>query len=69
MRLAAGGGVESRLIKDNFPARAFGRAGDDGGVEFTQEGIVVIEPVRQVSSLSVRRKHSIETEAEKAGTR
>jgi|ERR1700722_880508 len=69
VRLAAGGGIEGGLIKGNFPAGAFRRAGDDRGVEFAQERIVVIEPVRQVSILSIRRKHSIETEAEKAGTR
>ena len=61
MRLAAGGGVERGLIKDNFPARAFGRAGDDRGVEFAQERIVVIEPVRQVSSLSIQGEDNIET--------
>ena len=69
MRLAAGGGVEGGLIKDDFPAGAFLLAGDDGGVEFAEESVVVIEPVRQVSSLLVQRKNSIEGVTPNAGTR
>jgi hypothetical protein len=69
VRLAAGGGVEDGLIKDNFPAGAFGRAGNDGGVEFAQERIAVVEPVRQVSSLLVQRKNNIEGVTASGGTR
>ena len=60
MRLAAGGGVERRFIKDNFPARAVGSAGDYRGVEFAEERVVVVEPVRQVSSLSIQGENNIE---------
>jgi hypothetical protein len=67
--LAAGGGVEGGPIKDNFPAGAFGRAGNYHGVEFAQERIVVVEPVRQVSSLLVQRKNNIEGMTPSAGTR
>jgi len=69
VRLAAGGGVEGGLIKDNFPAGTIGRAGNDGGVEFAQERVVVIEPVRQVSSLSVPSKNNIETVTPSGWTR
>ena len=61
MRLAAGSWVEGGLIKDNFPAGAIGRTGNDGGVEFAEERIVIIEPVRQVSSLSIQGEDNIET--------
>jgi hypothetical protein len=67
--LAARGGVEGCLIKDNFPAGAFGRAGNDHGVEFAEEGVVVVEPVRQVSCLSIQRKNSIEGVTASGGTR
>jgi hypothetical protein len=67
VRLAARGGVEGGLIEDDFPAGAFGRAGNDRGVEFAQERIVVIEPVRQVSSLSLQRKNNIEAETRRPG--
>ena len=60
VRLAAGGGVERRFIKDNFPAGAVGRAGDYRGVEFAEERVVVVEPVRQVSSLSIQGENNIE---------
>jgi hypothetical protein len=69
VRLAAGGGVEGGLIKDNFPAGAIGRAGNDGGVELAEEGVVVIEPVRQVSSLLMQGKNNIEGVTASAGTR
>jgi hypothetical protein len=61
VRLAAGGGVKRGLIKDDSPAGAIGRAGNDGGVEFAKERVVVIEPVRQVSSLSIQGENNIET--------
>jgi hypothetical protein len=67
--LAAGGGVERCLIKDDFKAEAFGRAGDYRGVEFAEERVVVIEPVRQVSSLLVRGKNNIETVTPSGWTR
>jgi hypothetical protein len=67
--LAAGGGIEGGLIKDNFPARPIGRAGNDGSVELAKEGIVVIEPVRQVSSPLVQRKNNIEGVTLSGGTR
>jgi len=60
VRLAAGGGVEGCLIKDNFPAGAIGCAGNDGGVEIAEEGVVVVEPVRQVSSLLIQGEDNIE---------
>jgi hypothetical protein len=58
--LAAGGRVEGGLIEDDLPAGAIGRAGNDGGVEFAKERIVVVEPVRQVSSLSIQAEDNIE---------
>ena len=61
VRLAAGSRIESGLIEDNFPAGAVGRAGNNCGVEFAEERVVVIEPVRQVSSLSIQGEDSIET--------
>jgi hypothetical protein len=67
--LAAGGGVEGGFIKDNFPAGAIGSAGNDRGVEIAEERVVIIEPVRQVSSLLVREKNSIETVTPSAWTR
>jgi|HubBroStandDraft_3_1064219.scaffolds.fasta_scaffold129191_2 hypothetical protein len=69
VRLAAGSRVEGGLIKDNLPAGAIGRAGNDGGVEFAEEGVVVVEPVRQVSSLLLQRKNNIEGMTASAGTR
>jgi hypothetical protein len=59
--LAARRRVERGLIKDNFPAAAIGRAGNHRGVEFAEERVVVIEPVRQVSSLSIQGENNIET--------
>jgi hypothetical protein len=58
--LAARSRVERGLIKDNFPAGAFGRAGNYCGVEIAEERVVVIEPVRQVSSLSIQGEDNIE---------
>ena len=69
MRLAAGSGVEGGPIKDNSPAGAIGRAGNDGGVEFAEERVVVIEPVRQVSSLLMQGKNNIETVTPSGWTR
>jgi hypothetical protein len=67
--LAARRRVERGLIKDNFPAGAIRRAGNDGGVEFAEERVVVIEPVRQVSSLLMQSKNNIETVTPSGGTR
>ena len=69
VRLAAGSRVERGLIKDNFPAGAIGRAGNYRSVEFAEERVVVIEPVRQVSSLLVRSKNNIETVTPSGWTR
>ena len=69
MRLAAGSGVEGGPIKDNSPAGAIGRAGNDGGVELAEEGVVVVEPVRQVSFLLMQGKNNIETVTPSGWTR
>ena len=69
VRLAAGSRVEGGLIEDNFPAGAVGRAGNNCGVEFAEERVVVIEPVRQVSSLSILGENNIESETPRGPTR
>ena len=69
MWLAAGSWVEPGLVKDDFPAGAIGRAGNDRGVEFAEERVVVIEPVRQVSSLLRLGKNNIETVTPSGWTR
>ena len=69
MRLAARTRVERGPIKDNFPAEAIGRAGDYRGVELAEERVVVIEPVRQVSSLLMQGKNNIETVTPSGWTR
>lgn len=45
-RLAARGGVKRGAIESQMPAFAGRLARDHGGVEFTQERVVVIQPLR-----------------------
>ena len=52
VRLPARSGIKSGAVKDHFPALAFALAGNDVGVKFPQEGIVIVNPLSQRSSLS-----------------
>ena len=60
VRLASGGGVKCRLVQYDLPAIALRFAGHDLRVEFPQKSVAIIEPVRQVSSLSQETQDSME---------
>jgi hypothetical protein len=64
--LATGGGIKRGLIQYHAKTVALAIAGDYLRVEFAQERIAVIEPVRQVSSLSCPRQDSIVAETAKS---
>ena len=69
VRLAAGGGVKGGLVQYHAPAVAFALARDHLRVEFPQKRIAIIEPVRQVSSLSYEKQDSIVAETAKSAAR
>lgn len=64
--LAAGGGIKRGLVQYHAPAVAFEIAGHHLRIEFAQERIAIIEPVRQVSSLSQEKQDSIVAETAKS---
>ena len=67
--LASGRGVKGGLVQYHAPAVALAIAGEHLRVELPQKRIAIIEPVRQVSSLSCDRQDSIVAETAKSAAR
>jgi hypothetical protein len=60
VRLAPGRRIEGRLVQNDPPTIALRLAGHDLRIEFPQKRVAIVEPVRQVSSLSPIIQDSME---------